>query len=101
MVSSIPISLSGLKANQNRLLASASNIANLQTDEYAPVKTEARTKLTGTKAVGVETSFVTVPELSLEEDIVNLIKAKTAYKANAFALKVGEDVEKSLIDELA
>ncbi len=138
MVSSVPISLSGLQASQKQLLASASNIANLRTsgvnpntsvdgktEVYNPLKvTQESQAISGQGGVGVsatiieredgttlisdptspladESGLVAIPNISLDEEIVNLISAKIAYKANAFALEIGSEVEQSLIDELA
>ena len=138
MVGSIPISLSGLKAQQQRLLASASNIANLTTSGPNPASTPDGTSsvykpLTVTqKSVSIpnqggsgtsatisqqedgttlifdpQSNFadsdglVAIPDISLEQEIVGLVTAEIAYKANAFAIKVASEIEDTLIDELA
>ena len=138
MVTSIPISLSGLNAAQKRLQASASNIANLRTSEVNPDtsadgKTTAYStreviqkseNLQGGVGVGVSATIVeredgttlisdptspfadmsglvAMPNISIEEEILNLTTAKIAYKTNAFAIKVAKDTENSLINELA
>ena len=138
MVSSIPISLSGLQASQKNLLAASSNIANLTTSGVNPetskdgqttaynAKTVVQKTLNiqgqggvGTAATIVEredgttlisdpnsifadkNGLIAIPNISLEEEVVNLLTAKIAYKANAFAFKTAQEIEQSLIDELA
>lgn len=138
MVSSIPISVSGLQAQQQRVTAAASNIANVTSSGPNPDSTADGTSSvfkplsvqqsavtipgqigSGTQATitqqedGTTLIFdpsspfadndglVAIPDISLEQEIVGLISAENAYKANAFALKIAADIEQSLLDELA
>jgi flagellar basal-body rod protein FlgC len=124
MIKSINIALSGLNAATNKLNASASNIANLQTTgalkgdgprPFTPVTTQQTTSDNGgvnskivarnqpfTPAFDPDSPFadengiIGVPNVNLAEEAVNLTLAKLQYQAN---LKV-IDIASQLSDEL-
>jgi len=48
-----------------------------------------------------EDGLIAIPNIDLSKEIVDLLTAKTAYKANVFALKVADEVSDALLDTLA
>ena len=134
----LSIALSGLTAQQQRLGATASNIANVATtgsvpssDPLAPASTVYKplevsfTALTtgngdpaGVKAQVSERAdgytvffdpdnihanaegLVAAPNVSLENEIVNLLLTKTLFKANAAVIKTQNEMSGALLDQL-
>ncbi len=127
MIKAIGIALNGLNAATQRLNASASNIANLTTAgsleegrqaPYTPLTTVS--KSLGEPTGGVRTDVVPknppfvpaydpdspfaddqgiigLPNISLEEEIVNLKLSEITYKANIATIKASEDMSKELL----
>ena len=125
MINAIGIALTGLNSASLRLNASASNIANLSTvgsltdpdsAPYTPVTTQSTAlgEIGGVKTQIVpkdpafvpafdpdspfadENGVIGVPNISLEEEIVNLKLAEITYKANLKTI----DAAGNLLDEL-
>ena len=108
------VSLSGLRANQQRVAASAHNTANRATDAFERQRIAARERASG----GVQARVDTV-ELSKEarqiaetvegaQNIVNpateaveRIEAREGFKSNASALRTQDRMLKSLLDTRA
>ena len=103
------IGLTGLAAYSKQMVASAENIANIQSNDYTPVGTRLETAATG----GVSASFVEVRDLGrmlgqdlpfgdgLERDVVGLSRASFAYQANLALLRSDERTVGSLVDQFA
>lgn len=127
MIKAIGIALNGLNAATQRAAASASNIANIGTvgsvEEGGQTPYAALT--TVSKALGPETGglrtdvvqkdppfvpafdpnspfanedgVVGAPNVSLEEEIVNLKIAELTYNANIATIKTAEDMSRELL----
>lgn len=106
--------LSGLRANQTKLLVASENIANAQSSNYDAKQVELRANGAG----GVEAEIVEktpsrlavlnaegqqqeLPNVSLEEEIVNAELATYNFKANATVIRSEQALGKRLIDILA
>lgn len=132
MLSAINIALSGLESATQKLNTSAANIANLQTAgslepggqaPYTPVTTVQETTDNGGVATYVvpkndpftpvyspDSPFanadgvIGVPNVDLAEEAVNLMIAKTTYKANLASIKTANEMSEELfrvLDEKA
>lgn len=114
----ISIALSGLRGQSTKTAVSAENIANTSTHDYVP-----KDAVLSSSGSGVEVSirerddasfktyspdstladdqgFVSIPNISLEEEITNLMTAEIAYKANIGVMKTADDMQDSLLDVL-
>ena len=130
MVDAISTALSGLKAQQVRLSATASNIANAQTAGSPPSATAASTvyrplsvSLTAQEAGGVTATVVerpngyslvsdpqspyadaagnvAVPNVDYAEEAVATIETRTAFKANLAVLRVQEELNDELLNTI-
>ena len=128
MINALQTALSGLFSASKRVEASASNIANLTTGgslepsgkaPYSAVTTVSETTGYGgvkTDIVRKNTPFVPaydpdspfanadgiigVPNVDLAEEAVNMITAKTAYKANIAVIKTVDDMQDELLKSL-
>ena len=119
------IAVSGLQAAAKRLQVSASNIANManrgaitadgtaESGLYRPHQTvQVATPGGGVRAFArpIDPAFHIVPDLSgdsgrvampnvdLAEQVVEMILARTAYKANAAVIEVARDLDDVLLD---
>ncbi len=115
----ISIALSGLRGQSAKTAVSAENIANVSSSNY-----EAKDAVLSSNGTGVEVSvqtrqnptfktyspdsaladndgYVSVPNISLEEEAVNLLTAEIAYKANVSVIKTADEMQDSLLDVLA
>lgn len=108
MVTLSSIAQSGLQAAQARLTASASNVANLNTPGYKPltVQTQAQGPSQPQQQPqpgGVVVSFsrAATEGVSLEEEMVGQLQAKTDFMANLQVLKTADQVMGSLLDAKA
>lgn len=132
MISAINIALSGLESATQKLNTSAANIANLQTAgslepgkqaPYTPVTTIQKTTDNGgvstqvipkndpfTPVYSPDSPFanaegvIGVPNVDLAEEAVNMMIAKTTYKANLASIQTASDMSKELfriLDEKA
>ena len=122
MISALYSALAGMRAATDQLDVAASNIANLQTTGEAPgdayhaldaVQTSkygapvviVREKQPPTLDIYAPDSsladadgFVEVPNVDLAEELVNLMRAETAYKANVLVLGTVFDMTETLFD---
>lgn len=125
MVDALGSALSGLMLNSRKLDAAASNIANAQSNAslgkpeaaYQPVDVEGATNADGTVRVVESTrdpatvaaydpssananseGMVAMPNVSLEEELINQKMATIGYKANANAIHALAAMDKSLLD---
>lgn len=126
MINAIQNALTGLFGASKRIEATASNIANLNTEGsleaggQAPYST-LTTAQSAQDQGGVQTTIIPknpgfvpayspdspfanaqgevgVPNTDLAEEGINLILAKTAYRANLAVIKTADEMEKDLLD---
>ena len=90
------IATSGLAAQRTRLQASASNIANINTADYQPLRVKINSGNTG-----VSTDVVPVEGRSLIRDIVTMSTAVRAYEANISVLRSADQMAQNTIDILS
>jgi flagellar basal-body rod protein FlgC len=131
MLSAISIGLSGLRAAETRLDATASNIANAGTTGevpgpgasrpvYAPVRVELSEAAGGgvlarpvadTSAYSLAyapsspdanaAGIIGTPNVDIVTEAMDLITAKVQYEASARIIKTVEDLQKTALDTLA
>lgn len=131
MLSAISIGLSGLRAADTRLGATASNIANAGTTGQIPgpgathpVFAPVRVELSEAAGGGVSartysdpsgyqslydpsspdanaSGLIGAPNVDLVTEAVDLIAAKVQYEASARIIKAADDVQKTALDTLA
>lgn len=94
------IALSGLQAAQLRLDVSAHNVANMNTPGFVPqrVREQSAEPLAGVQA---SVTRAGQPGVALEEEIVQQLAARAAYKANIFSLITYQETTGTLLDLFA
>ena len=115
---SITTALSGLRAQSAKTAISAENIANAQSVGYTPkdavltssesgVEVSIQSRQNATvktyspdSVLADNDGFVSVPEISYEYDIINMMTAETAYKANISVIKTSDEMQDALLDVL-
>ncbi len=98
--------LSGLNAATSRIANSANNIANARTPDFKATDAVQRSLNDGGVIVDirerqpsqVETADGKMPNVSLEQEVVNSVVAQNDYLANIRVLKVQKELDKSLLD---
>jgi|GEM_PF-5858502 len=93
------ISLSGLRAGTTQLTAAASNVANVASEDYAPVRAVQSETAGGGVAVRIEASGAS--EVDLTDEMVGMLVARLAFQANAKMLETAHNLDKGLIEKLA
>ena len=90
------IALSGMNAAQTGLLASAHNIANLNTAGFRRQQVAQESVSAG----GVDTSLTQACDAgnAMETDMVGLLQAKNAFLANLAVFKTSDQMAGSLLD---
>ncbi|MGE3769406.1 MAG: hypothetical protein AB7G06_00445 [Bdellovibrionales bacterium] len=85
MTDSLRIAVTGLVAASKKVQAAASNIANAQSGNYQSIEAQNSAQVSGNSPSGVLTDFkpAGLPEVNLEANLVSLLQASAAYKANA------------------
>lgn len=114
----ISIALSGMRAQGTKTAVAAENIANSSSTNYEPkdavlksgeagVSVSVQTRDNPTfktyspsSALADQDGYVSVPNISLEEEIINTMTAEIAYKANASVIKTVDEMQDSLLDTL-
>lgn len=94
------IALSGMQSAQTRVAVSAHNVANLLTDGFRPQRAVQTSSAAGGSQASVATAAAPEP-VSLDQEIVDQIVAKSQYKASARVLGISADMRGSLLDLLA
>ena len=105
------IALSGLNAAQQRLANSANNIANARTPNFTPTDVvQSPVNNGGVRADVVERSpasfgvpngrgdIENLPNVSLEQEVVESVTAAYDFKANLQVLKTQKELDKALLD---
>lgn len=77
-------------AQSKRLEATAANIANASTPDYAPLNAN----FASTDSGGVQASFTQSdePGVNLANEMLDLVTAKTSFAANAAVFESGADL---------
>ncbi len=108
--SALSISASGLRDANLRLHSATHNTANINTDQFIPSRvTSQELQGGGVESIIESSSLVQEPlstpyavsQTSLIDEQINTIIAQQAFEANATALKVANEFQKSIIDDLA
>ncbi len=100
------IAVSGLSASALRVVASANNIANAESDGYTPQTVDQVSSVDGSvKAEIVErrspvNPYSAVPQVNLDEEIITIEKASQAYKAGAQLISVDKELHDTLFEAL-
>lgn len=99
------IALSGLKAADSRLAVSANNIANASTPGFKPADAVQESVDNGGVIVDIRQRIPAsqdtegeLPNVSLEQEVVNTVTAANDFQANLRLLKVQKELDKSLLD---
>lgn len=105
MSSASSIALSGLTAASTRLDAHAQNVANLQSEGYAPVAvTQEALPQGGTVATVSREELASDAALAgtvdLAKELVGQLTARRAYEANLATLRAADEAEQSVLDVL-
>lgn len=94
--------ISGLRVAGQRANVAANNIVNVNTPDFNADTVQQKTIVTSSQPSGgsrVEAQIIASEQSpDLASEIVNLIEAEIAYKANAETLRVAEDLAEELID---
>jgi flagellar basal-body rod protein FlgC len=105
--------LSGLRASEARIGVSANNVANSSTIGFEAKEVTARSADNGGVIVDVRSKnpatlaapspngsgeTVQVPNVSLDEEVVNQVSAGYDFKANLKVLQVQKELDKALLD---
>ncbi len=105
--------LSGLRASETRLGVSANNVANSSTYDFKAQEVTAKASDTGGVIVDIRTKnpatlsapspdgsgeTVQVPNVSLDQEVVNQVSAGYDFKANLKVLQVQKELDKALLD---
>lgn len=93
---------SGLRAASVRAESAANNIASVATEGYEASRVLQRSVVGGDGALSggtaVEAQLIGSDEATdLSREIVNLIDASNAYKANAAAFRTGDETSRALL----
>lgn len=98
--------LSGLNAATTRIANSANNIANANTPNFKATDAVQRSADNGGVIVDIrerqpatlDSAEGKVPNVSLEQEVVNTVTAENDFKANLRVLQVQKELSKSLLD---
>ncbi len=96
MAISLSTALSGVAAAQERLRASAHNVANQQTPNFRPERVELSSQPQG--GVVAETARERQVEVSLEREVVEQRSATYSYVANLRVLQTQIQASGTLLD---
>jgi flagellar basal body rod protein FlgC len=105
------ISASSLRDANLRMAVTAHNVANGNTDNFTPSRVESAALANGGVSSGLRlgekpklpdgpSSFPIPSQTDYATEGLNLILAKSAYKANAYALKSQSEASKTIIDQV-
>jgi flagellar basal-body rod protein FlgC len=128
MISAIQTALSGLLSQGSKVATAASNIANVSTTgsldknsnqraPYTPVDAQFSSQENGGVSTTVvnrdpafipsyapnspfadENGIIGAPNISLDQEIVSLKQAETAYKANLKTIEIASEMEDALLN---
>ena len=103
--------LSGLLAQSNKAATHSANIANAgarpsqeqrpqPVDEVFLSQESQQSGATSNTALKEDTAQSRAENINIEEEIIGLKQAETAYKANLFTLKVAQELDDELLDSV-
>ena len=103
MVSVGPLhtALSGLQANRKALAATANNVANVNTEDYAPIETEFRAEPGGGVTAHYERGETPPPGQSgvdLNQEAVNALIYRAGFNSNVKLLQRYDEMVGTLLD---
>lgn len=104
MNTAMNIAVSGMRAASTGFTASASNLANLESDGPVPATSPQQPVA---PAPGRVVPFATMPGVIAQpdadpaQDLVNEMTASLAYRANIATFKTAQQMEKTLLDAMA
>lgn len=99
-MNSLPsIASSGMAAAQTRLQSSASNIANLSTNNYRRQEVNQTAQSGG--GVSATVSRAATAGAALEADVVDQLQAKNSFLANLAVFKTSNQLQGALLNEKA
>ncbi|HXR94716.1 MAG TPA: hypothetical protein VN718_02490 [Rhizomicrobium sp.] len=110
MNSAMTVAVSGMLAAAKSFTASASNLADLESDGPAPAAGPQQpvspvpgrvSQPSGNLASNLPASFADIEGENPARDRVNQITASLAYRANIATFKTAQEMEKTLLDALA
>lgn len=99
MASISSIALSGMRAAQTRLDASAHNVANLQTEGFHRQEVAQLEQAEGGTTTRI--SRAAAAQSALETDLVDQLEAKNAFLANLAVFRTSNKMLGALFDEKA
>ena len=91
------IASSGMQAAQQRLQASAHNVANVQTEGYTRLEVVQQSR-SGVGGVDAATRRAESVGVSLESEMVDQLSARNAFVANASVFRTADRVAGALLD---
>jgi flagellar hook-associated protein FlgK len=102
MTDSLRIAVSGLNAAAKKVQAAASNIAGASVPGYVPVESNNTSQVAGNDGAGVLASFslTGLPPVNVDAEVVNLLTASAAYKANAAVIRTEDQLTDALLSAL-
>lgn len=105
MAEALAISLSGLAANAAKLSTAATEIVRAfasrpEPSNPPPQPAPLASPATGSAAVPLAPSAATLGEGDAEKGFMDLIEARTAYRANLATMKTADDMAGAAIDML-
>jgi len=92
------IGTSALSAYGTMQAVAANNIANVNTDGYKPARTVLREEPRGGVSADVEKSG---DEVDISREALDMILAKTGFKAGAKIIQADQEMQQTLLDILA
>lgn len=107
MMDILSTALSGIQASRNRALASANNVANVNTAGYQAKRANTSTGPNGQGAQTDSVSFSTLEgnpassNVDIAQEIINLKVEENITRANINTAKTADDITKTTIDLLA
>ncbi|QXL84000.1 flagellar basal body protein [Comamonas sp. NLF-1-9] len=97
MAALVSIASSGLQAAQLRLQVSAHNIANMNTPGFLPQRVQAQAQAPRA-GVSAWVQQGEQPGVVLEEEVVQQLAARSAWRANLYVLRVAQETTGTLLN---
>jgi flagellar basal-body rod protein FlgC len=96
----LAIAASGIRSAQQRLAASAHNVANLTTPAFRPLET-VQSSVRGGGAAAITRQAASPGEVDLSRELVEQILARTQFQGSLRVISVASEMHGSLVDLLA
>jgi flagellar basal body rod protein FlgC len=105
MNTAMNIAVSGMRAASTGFAASASNLANLESDGPVPAISPQQPVASAPGRVSQPLAnmqgMIAEPDADPAQQVVNLMTASLAYRANIVSFKTAQQMEKTLLDATA